>query len=62
VGGWEQAAQLPFIDALAIAEQHLKKEAREALRHAQSCWHSALPLYAMGGRPPDPPELDEDDE
>jgi hypothetical protein len=62
VGGWEQAAQLPFGDALAIAEQHLKKDSRDALRHAQSCWYSMLPLFAMGGTPPPAPGPDEEDE
>jgi len=60
VGGWEQAARLPIIDALAIADRDLREQAREALRHAQVCWHSALPIYANGGTPPDPPELTED--
>ena len=61
-GGWEQAARLPIIDGLTIAQDRLKAESREMLRHAQVCWHSALPIYANGGDPPDPPELDEDED
>jgi hypothetical protein len=62
VGGWEQAAQLPFDAALSLAEDHLKKETQDVLRHCQVCWHSSLGLYSQGGTPPDPPDADDDDE
>jgi hypothetical protein len=59
-GGWEAAAALPFDQALDLLELHLKEDGRQALRHAQLCWHAALGLYARGGKPPDPPTFDED--
>jgi hypothetical protein len=59
VGGWESAAQLPAQESFAFADEHFQRETVEAHRHAQLCWHSALPLYAMGGTPPDPPVLDD---
>jgi hypothetical protein len=62
VGGWVQAAQLPIIDALALVDQHMRQEARQAFRHLQLCYFGSLPLYAMGGQPPDPPEMDEDED
>jgi len=61
VGGWEPAAQLPIEEALHLAQDRLKERSQEALRHALSCWHSSLPLYAAGGRPPDPPSLPDED-
>jgi hypothetical protein len=48
--------------ALGLAEDHLKKDLRDVFRHGQLCWHSALGLYSQGGTPPDPPELDEDED
>ena len=61
-GGWEQAAQLPLEAALDLAVTNLKTETQRALQHAQVCWYSALPLYANGGTPPEPPKNpDEDD-
>jgi hypothetical protein len=59
VGGWTQAARLPFDAALSLAEDHLKTDLREAFRHAQLCYHSSLPIFANGGDIPDPPELDD---
>jgi hypothetical protein len=55
---------MPFDGALEVAETRLKTETIEALRHAQLCWHEALSLYSMGGKPSDCPQLedDEDDE
>jgi len=51
---------MPFDDALTLLEDHLREESHKALRHAQNCWHSALGLYANGGKPPEAPTLDED--
>lgn len=61
VGGWEQASRLPYGEALAFAEEHLSTETKAALRHAQVCYYGSLGFYSMGGKPPDPPELDEED-
>ncbi len=62
VGGWEEAACLPLEDALDLATTYLKTETVNALRHAQQCWYSALPLYANGGTPPKPPEMPDDED
>lgn len=62
MGGWEQAANIPFAEALALAQTHFRKETRDALRHAQVCYHSALGLFSNGGTPPDPPALDDEED
>lgn len=59
-GGWVQAARLPAPEALAWASEHLRERKWSAHTDALKIWAATMPAFAMGGKPPDPPEAPED--
>lgn len=61
MGGWAQAARLPFEVALAFGDDILREKAWEGYRFALQGYQQCMTACALGGgEPPEPPEPPED--
>lgn len=57
-GGWDKAAELPYTEAFAWATEKLMRAKHENYKTQMLIWSSHLGLYAMGGKPPEPPTME----
>jgi hypothetical protein len=51
---------MPAEYAVVMAEDYLRRQKHNAHAKSLQIWASSLGIYAMGGKPPDPPTFDED--
>lgn len=57
VGNYETAKELPLSEAILLYRDVLIEEARISYTDSLKIYASTLPAYAMGGKPPDPPDM-----